>query len=83
MSHKKNAIKMNQILDTVFLNFPHLDLKVVEKINETSFKKTNYVYFFLSLGKEIEGKKHNITFFIVGRTMFKRVERNALCLFRK
>ena len=49
MSHKKNAIKMNQTLDTVFHNFPHLDLKVVEKINETSFKKTNYGYicFFL------------------------------------
>ena len=38
---------MNQTLDTVFHNFPHLYLKVVEKINETSFKKTNYVYFFL------------------------------------
>ena len=48
MSHKnKNVIKMNQTLDTVFHSFPHLDLKVVEKINETSFKKTNYVYFFI------------------------------------
>ena len=38
---------MNQTLDTVFHTFPHLDLKKVQKINETSFKKTNHVYFFL------------------------------------
>ena len=41
------------------------------------------IYTFFLLVKEIESKKHNITFFIVGRTMFKPVERNALCLFRK
>ena len=38
---------MNQTQDTLFHNFPHLDLKVVEKINETSFKKKTHVYFFL------------------------------------
>ena len=40
------------------------------------------MYIFFLLDKEIESKKHNITFFIVGRTVFKRVERNAQCLFK-
>ena len=51
---------MNQTQDTVFHIFPHLDLKVVEKINEKSFKKTNYVCILFSYWTK-KSRAKNIT----------------------